>query len=315
MKPASLSLACVFVLAGVIPVVRAQPPPTPVGLPAKYRGGDIDRALKSQDWPRAEALLMTAVEHRPEERELLEVLGSVFLVQRKPLNAAIAFKKAEALGPLDDRARFALVLSYISLKRGDWARPELEKLVASDPSNPAYEYWLGRLDYDAGQYASAIRRFETVVARDPSYVRAHDSLGLCYEALNDPERALVHYRIAVMRNRAAPSPSPWPPLNLGTLLRQRGALAEAEAMLREAVSYDDGTAQAHYQLGMVLEQTDRPEKALAALTRAAERDPEYAAPHYALARIYRRLGRADRSNQAMAVFERLHQNERKVQRR
>ena len=80
-------------------------------------------------------------------------------------------------------------------------------------------------------------------------------------------------------------------------------------MLREAVSYDDGAAQAHYQLGMVLEQADRAEEAVAALARAAERDPEYAPPHYALARIYRRLGRADDSKGALATFERLHRSQ------
>jgi tetratricopeptide (TPR) repeat protein len=312
MKRSWLAIACVFVLLGAAPGVMAQQPPSPAELPAEHRGGPIDRALGSQDWPLAESLLVAAIERQPDERELLEVLGGVFLIQRKPLNAAIAFKKAEVLAPLDDRTRFALVLAYIALNRGDWARPELEKLVASDPSNPTYEYWLGRLDYDEGQYASAIRRFEVVVARDASFVRAYDNLGLCHEALNDPERALPYYRKAVELNRAAASASPWPPLNLGTLLRQRGELAEAEALLREAISYGDDTAQAHYQLGMVLEQGNRAEDALAALSRAAERDPEYAAPHYALARIYRRLGRVDESQQAMAVFQRLHEAQREA---
>lgn len=315
MRRAGLSVACIFVLQCVLPPLAAQQPPSPAELPAEYRGGEIERALKAQHWSRAEALLVEAAERRPQQRELLQVLGSVFLILRKPLNAAIAFKKAEALGALDDRSRFALVLSYIALKRGDWARPELERLVRSDPSNPAYEYWLGRLDYDASQYVAAVRRFEAVVARDPSFVRAYDNLGLCYEALNEPEQALRHYRKAVTLNRAAESPSPWPPLNLGTLLRQRGAVQEAEAVLREAVRYDDGMAEAHYQLGMVMEQAGRDGEAAAALERAAQRDSEYAAAHYALARIYRRTGRADEAKRALAVFERLHHTDAEARRR
>jgi tetratricopeptide (TPR) repeat protein len=310
-----LTAACFFVLLFVPPPIAAQQPPSPAELPAEYRGGEIDRALKAQDWSRAETLLVEAAERRPQQRELLQVLGSVFLILRKPLNAAIAFKKAEALGALDDRSRFALVLSYIALNRGDWARPELERLVRADASNPAYQYWLGRLDYDASQYASAIRRFEAVIARDPSFVRAYDNLGLCYEALNEPERALGHYRKAVTLNRAAESPSSWPPLNLGTLLRQRGAVEEAEAVLREAVRYDDGMAEAHYQLGMALEQAGRDADAAAALERAAQRNSEYAPTHYALARIYRRTGRADEAKRAMAVFERLHRKDREARQR
>jgi tetratricopeptide (TPR) repeat protein len=305
-------IACLVVLLGAAPEVCAQGPPTPTDLPPAYQGSAIASALRAQDWPKAETLLVAAVERAPRERQLLKVLGSVFLVQRKPLNAAIAFKKAETLAPLENPARFALVLAYIAMHRGDWARPELETLHASDPSNALYEYWLGRLDYDGGQYASAIARFEAVIARDPSFVRAYDNLGLCFEALNEPERALPYYRQAVALNRAPGARSPWPPLNLGSLLRQRGALDEAEALLREAIAYDTGAAQAHYQLGMVLEQANRSEDAAAALAQAAAHDPEYAAPHYALARIYRRLGRREESKQAMAVFERLHEDQREA---
>ena len=64
-----------------------------------------------------------------------------------------------------------------------------------------YSYWLARLDYDAGQYASAIRRLQDVVAQAPAFARAHDNLGLCYEALNQPDEAIPHYREAVRLNR------------------------------------------------------------------------------------------------------------------
>ena len=177
---------------------------------------------------------MAAIERQPDSAGLLSVLGGVFLIEKKPLNAAIAIKKAEALAPLDDRSRFTLVLAYIALNHGDWARPELEKLVASDPSNPGYDYWLGRLDYDAGQYASAVMRFQKVVDAEPDSVRAYDNLGLCYEALNQPDDAVMSYRKAVELNRTVQPQSAWPPLNLGILLRNRGDLKEAETLLREA---------------------------------------------------------------------------------
>jgi tetratricopeptide (TPR) repeat protein len=198
----------------------------------------------------------------------------------------------------------------VSLERNDWARPELDRLVASDPSNPTYEYWLGRLDYDAGQYASAARRYERVIARDASFVRAYDNLGLAYEALNEPEKALDSYRKAVDLNRAQTSRSPWPPLNLGTLLRQRGDLKEAESLLREAVAADGSLAQAHYQLGVLLEQAQRYEEAVTELTGAASADPEFADPHYALARIYRRLGRTADAKESLAAFARLRNAKR-----
>jgi tetratricopeptide (TPR) repeat protein len=288
----------------------------PADLPVAYRGGEIDRAIATQDWTRAEELLAAEVERQPKEAPaLLRVLAGVFLADRKPLNAAVAIKKAETLGPLDDRTRFALVLAYVSLKRGDWARPELERLVQSDPSSATYEYWLGRLDYDAGQYGSAVQRFERVIARDASFVRAYDNLGLSYEALNEPDKALAAYAKAVELNRRAGARTAWPPLNMGTLLRQRGELTEAESLLREAVRVDGSLAQAHYQLGVLLEQMQRYEEAVSELTRAAAADVQYAEPHYALARIYRRLGRTSDAKEALAAFARLHETTREESRR
>jgi tetratricopeptide (TPR) repeat protein len=301
------SMLWLLTLAVAVPArVAAQQPPAFAELPATLRGTEIDQALKAHAWPRAEQLLVAAIQQTPASPELLAVLGSVFLIERKPLNAAIAIKKAEALGPLTDDTRFTLALAYISLHHGDWARPELARLAEAESFNMTYQYWLGRLDYDAGQYKAAVDRFEHVVATEPGFVRAYDNLGLCYEALNDPDRALPQYRKAVELNRAAKVKSPWPAINFGTLLRNRGELKEAEATLREAVSEEDGLAQAHYQLGLVLEQEERSGDAVAQLKRAADRDPAYAEPYYALARIYRRQGHADAAAQAIATFERLH---------
>jgi tetratricopeptide (TPR) repeat protein len=286
-----------------------QQAPAPPDLPATYHGTPIDEALRAREWPHAEALLVAAIERQPDSPALLSVLGSVFLIEKKPLNAAIAIKKAEALGPIDGRTRLTLVLAYVAMHRGDWARPELERLVASDPPNPVYQYWLGRLDYDDWQFKSAVKRFEKVVAADPGFVRAYDNLGLCYEALNQPNAALPAYRKAIELNRSAASKSAWPPLNLAILLQNRGDVKEAEALVREALKYED-LAQAHYQLGVMLEQHGSLDDAIAELKHAADRDPEYADPYYALARIYRAQRLTTDADVALARFQQLHDAKR-----
>jgi tetratricopeptide (TPR) repeat protein len=310
---AGFLLLCGVALACTISLrADAQQPPSAADLPGELRGGDIERALEARDWPRVEQLLASAVERTPRSREILLVLGRVFLADRKPLNAAIAFKKAEALGPLDERTRFALVLAYISMKRGDWARPELERLLAATPDNVVYEYWIGRLDYDAGQYPAALAHFQRVVGRDATFVRAYDNMGLCYEALNQPDSAIAEYHKAVELNRKDPAPSAWPPLNLAILLRHRGDLDQAQQLLTEAIRYEDALPQAHYQLGSVFEQSGRLDDAIRELKRAAELDATYADPHYALMRVYRRQGRTEDASQALATFQRLHDAIRKA---
>ncbi|HEY8549144.1 MAG TPA: tetratricopeptide repeat protein [Vicinamibacterales bacterium] len=277
-------------------------------LPASMVGqAEIEAAIAARAWDRAAQLIAAEVERTPGRRELYALAAQVFLLDRKPLNAAIAIKKAEALGPIDDRLRFSLALAYVAMGRGDWARPELERLAAGRPEDMRYPYWLARLDYDAGRYAAAIARLERVVAREPDFVRAYDNLALCYDAQHDAGRARAAHVEAVRRNRLASAKSPWPPLNYGSFLMNLGELAEAESLLREAVQYDEELAPAHHALGTLLERTGRLDEAVAELSRAATVDPAYPEPHYALARIHRRKGRVAEADAALATFRRLQE--------
>ena len=116
------------------------------------------------------------------------MLAGVFMNDCKPLNAAIALKKAETFGPLDAPTRLQLALAYIAMRRGDWARPELERLAAAEPLNTVYRDWLARLDYDRGRYDAAIARLRTVVEREPAFVRAYDNLGSVTRRSTSPRK-------------------------------------------------------------------------------------------------------------------------------
>lgn len=308
----------VLLALSIAPVRAQRPHPAPeetrstalgaAGLVEK--GSELDRALNAGNWERAEQLLVKKIDASPQSADLLKLLARVFLADRRPLNAAIAIKKAEAIAPLDNQSRYELAIAYISMNHGDWARPELERLTQADPANPLYQYWMGRVEYDSGQYAAAVKRFQEVIDADDTFMKAFDNLGLCYEALNEPEQAILAYRKAIALNRTSKAPSAWPSLNLGTLLRTRGELVEAEALLHEAVKYEPTSANAQYQLGVLLEQQEHLEEAVAALQQAAASDPAYPEPHYALARIYRRQGKLEPAAQAMATFQRLREAKR-----
>jgi Tfp pilus assembly protein PilF len=319
---------CLTLVAGVRPHAVAQgpppapslegPPPAAPSLDAKSndsvladlaarRRAEIDAAIKARDWARAEALLVAEIDRTPKPAALLKELAGVFMNDRKPLNAAIAIKKAEKLGALDAPTRLQLALAYIAMRRGDWARPELDRLAAAEPLNTTYAYWLARLDYDTGHYDAAIARLRVVVQREPTFIRAYDNLGLCYEAQNQPEEAARQYREAIRRARETGEQWPWPFLNLGVLLKQRGEMQEAEALFREALEADPAFAPALYHLGTVLEQNERTDDAVQMLRRAAAADPAYAEPYFALSRIYRRSGRTADADAALATFQQLRQ--------
>ncbi len=272
--------------------------------------GRLHQALQAKDYATAERLLVTEIEAQPKSGELLRLLGGILFLDQQYLNSVIALKRAEALAPLDASNRFTLAMAYIVLDRRDWARPELEKLQQLQPRNPLYLYWLARLDYDTQQFHRGIARLEEVLRLDPNFTKAYDNLALCYEALGQHEGAILTYQKAIDLNRASGKPSPWPALNLGSLLSRIGKLDAAEISLRESIGCDPALSQSRYQLGVVLEKQGRVAEAIQELSQAAALNPAYAEPHYALARIYRRTGDLKKAEESLNTFQNLKQEKR-----
>jgi tetratricopeptide (TPR) repeat protein len=265
----------------------------------------LQDAVKSRDYSRAETILAKGIERHPQTPELLTALGRILFLDGKYLNCAIALKKAEAVSPLGERDRFTLALSYIIMKHPDWARPELEKLAGQNPRSPLYPYWLGRLDYDAMQYQAAVAQLRKALDLDPTFMKAYDNLGLSYEGLGEYDEAIGVYQQAVTLNRQQPHPSPWPPLNLGTLLVKLGRASQAESSLQESLRYDPKFPKAHYQLGLLLEKQNKGDAAIHELTLATENDPNYPEPYFALGRMYDRRGEKAKAQAALAAFRKL----------
>lgn len=272
------------------------------------RRAELEDAMKRRDYRRAEKILVEESERKPKSprsAKLLAMAGGVFFLDGQYLDSVIAWKRAEAITPLDDRSRFTLSMAYVRLNRHDWARTELERLAAVQPQNPLYLYWLARLDYDGQNYASAVARLQKVIALDPKMIRAYDSLGLCYDYLGKSDEAIKNYRRAVELNRLQPKPSPWPHVDLAVTLIAVNQLADAEKSLREALGYDSQLPQAHYQLGRVLEMQGEYQAAVEALRQASTLDPAYPEPHLLLGRIYHRLGESKQGEAEIEEYQRL----------
>ena len=103
------------------------------------RQTELERAINARDHAAVERILVEEAERDPKSprsAKLLAIAAAVFFLDGHYVNAVIAWKKAEAIAPLDDRSRFTLAMACIRLNRRDWARPELEKLAAAQSQNP-----------------------------------------------------------------------------------------------------------------------------------------------------------------------------------
>lgn len=287
------------------------PPASPIGSLglSPTQVSQLQQQLGAHDYVAAEKLLLAEIDrapHSPQAARLLAFTGNVYFLNNDYMNAAIAWKKSEAIAPLDPRLEFSLAMAYVRIARPDWARPVLESLAAASPNEALYPYWLGRLDYDAHEYMKAIRHFQHAIELAPQMARAYDNLGLCYYYQNQNDLAVQNYKKAIDLDRASPHPSPWPYLNLAVTQQFLNQLPDAEANLRQSIRLDPDFAQAHFQLGTVLEDLERPQDAIAELREAARINPEYPEPHMAMARIYHKLGQEPQAREEVQIYLRIH---------
>src|SRR5262245_5932532 len=173
-------------LAQELPTADTSAPELTSGLQSSLQPAirvQLEQALRSRDYARAEVLLADEVGLDPKRADLLKLLGHVFFLDGKYLNCAVAMKKADALKGLDEAGRFLLAMSYVRLGRREWSRPELLKLEQSRPDKAIYPYWIGRLEYLDQRFQAAVTRFRQALKLDSRFVRGWDNLGLAYEAL------------------------------------------------------------------------------------------------------------------------------------
>ncbi|MGH9515048.1 MAG: tetratricopeptide repeat protein [Terriglobales bacterium] len=273
-----------------------------------FQRAELQGALNRHDYKRAETILLEETQRDPTSTraaKLYTVMGHILFLDGQYLNSAIAWKKAEAIAPLDDPTRFSLAMAYLRLDRPDWGRDELQRLSQGDPQNPLYLYWLAKLDYDARAYTPAISRLRRVIELDPNMMRAYNNLGLCFDGLGEFDEAIQSFTRAIELNRKQEQPSPWPPLNLAISLISLNRLDEAVARLNEALTYNPKFPQAQYELGRVREKEGKFEEAIVPLQRAVELAPSYPEPHYALGRIYQREGKRDEAQEQIEKFKKL----------
>jgi tetratricopeptide (TPR) repeat protein len=263
---------------------------------------EIQADISNKAFSQAETKMLAQIENSRHPEALLEILGGLFFLDHNYLQAAIAYKKAESHNALTENGRFTLVMSYIELKRTNWARDELLRLEKENPAQPLYPYWLGRIQYDNQDFANGIARFNQALAIDPQFVRAYDGRALCEEAIGDVAAAEESYKRANALNRKQTKPSSSPPLDYGSMLAKAGRSEEAAALLKEALTIDPHRAKGYFELGRIEEKHSHLEMAIRDFETAAKLDPNDPSPVYRLFALYSRKGDKQRAEEMEARF-------------
>jgi Flp pilus assembly protein TadD len=218
--------------------------------------------------------------------------------------AVTEFRAALAGDPwLNLRARFPLAVALFELHKSDEARRELELIRREVGDHPNVFYYLGRLDLDDHQYASAIRNLSQAAVKPPFPDTAY-FLGYAYFKQGDlpaaekwlkeasqltPRDARVPYQLGLVYRKQGREPEATKTPALSTEMRRRDSdesrlriewKQKLEQGLREEARtlcdqlYDPDNAEKLTELGAIYGQYGDLEAALKPLRRAAELAPQ-----------------------------------------
>ena len=263
--------------------------------------------MQSNRFAEAENTLRAYLLDHDRSGEAHELLGYALLRQNKPKDSLSEYTRAAALETPSANMLVHVGQAYALLGDDADADKWTSLAVQKDSSDADAWYGLGRIRYGEQKFADALSCFHRVLALVPKSVKAENNLGLAYEALNRPDEAAAAYRQAIAWQQGVPpvERSEQPLLNLGTMLMHDGHLAEAEPMLREAVSIRPSDASAHEELGQLATQQGHFEEAQREFARACELDPGKSSLHFLLGQSLKHLGRQQEAAAEFAVAARL----------
>ncbi|HKD60839.1 MAG TPA: tetratricopeptide repeat protein [Terracidiphilus sp.] len=133
--------------------------------------------------------LRDALRANPNDPELHFALGYLLWTQDKWADAADQFQLSLQNNPQHTKSRVYLADCLVRQNQNAKALPDLEKLSASDPSEPLVHIDLGIIDSAAGRTDDAIREFEMADDADPDSVETHRQLARLYRSAGKPEEA------------------------------------------------------------------------------------------------------------------------------
>ena len=177
-------------------------------------------------WAEAEQVYRQVIAASPRHADAMHALGALALQTGRPAIAETLLAQAIGLKPATD-FQIARVNALLALQRLPDAEAAARALLRSRPQSAEAHQVLGHALNDSFRAAEAIAAYRTALRLKPGLADIRNNLGMALRQAGQLAEAEAEFR-------AAP-PEPEALVNLSSVQKERGAFAEAEATLRQAL--------------------------------------------------------------------------------
>ena len=241
----------------------------------------------------AESAAQEALRRGPAIAECHNALANALRGQGRLPEAEHYYREAIRITPEYAEAYKHLAMALEEMGRLDEAfvffnrHAELTFATASRPSPATQAMFREALKcHQAGDLTRAENLYREVIAAQPDFAEAHNSLGNAFLQLGKGDAAISSYQRALAIKPNFPEALN----NLGYLLLQQDRLGEAEQALRRALGAKPDYAQANSNLAAVLGKQEKLEEAAECCRKALAAEPNHAEAHSNFGHILQKQG-------------------------
>ena len=291
-----LMLPCARFYAEPLPQEQAQVAPHRSCLDVSAK-----QLLAKDDFRNAITVLRETIKRDGTCVDARYMLAYSLLRDNNPRESLAAYTAAARLRTPASTDLRSVALDYVLLEDYADARHWAKAALAIDPKDAESWYVLGRIQYTASDARGAAGSFEKALELNPRNIKAENNLGLAYEALNEPAKAIDAYHQAIAAGQESGKPSDQPLLNLAILLSHKGDLQSALSLLLGAAAITPEDADVQEHLGHIYLDLNQLPQARSHLAKAVALHPGDGRLHFLLGQAYRRSGMNDESKAEFAL--------------
>lgn len=260
--------------------------------------------FQSDRFAPARAELQRVLAAQPGDARALHLDALCLLKLDRLEEGARALERVVQTAPGNTAAVLTLATTWVSLGETDKAQAMIEGPLAGHPPEHA-SLVRGMLFNVRGKYREAESALRQAAAANPKLPTLHNQLGYTLMLLGDYAAAVREFETELSLSPRDFNAS----ANLGWIHAQEREFEDAAPFLAEALAQKPDNAGILYLMGQAWLAKGEPAKAAAALEKSVTHQPGFRAAHVLLARAYARLGRGGDAAREQGVITRLNAEE------